>query len=70
MKKIHLTDGLPSDITMKDQSEEVKELTQNILKLSLESGLSYKEMNKALYLADKGLYESAISRCFLDVFKS
>lgn len=64
MKKIQLADGLPADIRAKEQSSEVNELTKEIQKICKNSGLSYVEMNKALYLADKGLYEKVIMNRF------
>lgn len=61
MKKIQLTDGLPSNVLLEDQSDEVVSLVEKIATLGMESGLSYVEINKALYLADKGLYINVIS---------
>ncbi|GGP17431.1 hypothetical protein [Oceanobacillus neutriphilus] len=62
MKKIHLTDGQPSDIRLNEQSVELKELVDSIEKLVMDSGLSYVSINKALYLADKGLYMRVITK--------
>lgn len=56
MKRIQLTDGMPSDIRRKEQSKQVNELADKIKDICLKSKLSYKEKNKALYLADKELY--------------
>lgn len=56
MKKIQLSDGMPSDIRRNEVSTKVKELLDNTKKLCKESELSYVEINKALYLADKELY--------------
>ncbi len=56
MKKIQLSDGMPSDIRRNEVSAKVKELLDNTKKLCKESELSYVEINKALYLADKELY--------------
>ncbi|MDT2668483.1 hypothetical protein [Enterococcus dongliensis] len=56
MKKIQLSDGMPSDIRRNEVSTKVKELLDNTKKLCEESELSYVEINKALYLADKELY--------------
>ncbi len=61
MKKIQLTDGLPADIRPKEQSDQVNQLFQELKKCCKNSGLSYVEMNKALYLTDKGLYEATIT---------
>gem|GEM_PF-2604448 len=62
MKKIQLSDGMPTDILSEDQPKEVVSLLDKIMELSLKSGLSYVEVNKALYLADKGLFERTIWR--------
>lgn len=56
MKRIQLTDGMPSDIRRKEQSKQVNELADNIKDICSKSNLRYKEKNKALYLADKELY--------------
>ncbi|WP_277585869.1 hypothetical protein [Psychrobacillus antarcticus] len=61
MKKIQLTDGLPVDIKKAIQSVPVRKLTEDIISISQQSGLNYTEINKALYLADKGLYEKVIT---------
>lgn len=60
MKRIQLSDGQPTDIRKRDESKEVVELTENIIKVCRESGLSYADVNKALYLADKELYFGVI----------
>ena len=56
MKKIQLSDGMPNDIRRTEISTKAKELLDNTKKLCVESDLSYVEINKALYLADKELY--------------
>ncbi|MBX8938521.1 hypothetical protein [Enterococcus gilvus] len=61
MKKIQLSDGAPSDIRRAEITQKVKDLLDNTKKLCEESGLSYIEINKALYLADKELYMEKIS---------
>ena len=61
MKKIQLSDGMPSDIRRTEVSIKAKELLDNTKKICKESGLSYVEINKALYLADKELYMEKIS---------
>ncbi|WP_413538712.1 hypothetical protein [Enterococcus malodoratus] len=61
MKKIQLSDGAPSDIRRTEVSQKTKELMDNTKKLCKKSGLSYVEINKALYLADKELYMEKIS---------
>lgn len=60
MKKIQLSDGMPTDIELENQSDEVKELFYSINRIALYSGLNYAEINKALYLSDKELYKKAI----------
>lgn len=60
MKRIQLTDGLPSDIRRKEQSKQVNELVDKIKAICEKSELSYREKNKALYLADKELYIETI----------
>ncbi|MFS0952425.1 hypothetical protein ACFC3A_12475 [Enterococcus thailandicus] len=61
MKKIQLSDGMPSDIQKSEVPEKVKDLIGATKKLCKDSGLSYVEINKALYLADKELYMEKIS---------
>ena len=61
MKKIQLSDGMPSDIRRTEIAQRVKDLLDNTKKICKESGLSYVEINKALYLADKELYMQKIS---------
>jgi len=61
MKKIQLSDGMPSDIRRTEINQKTKELLDNVTKLCEDSGLSYVEINKALYLADKELYMNRIS---------
>ncbi|WP_270608684.1 hypothetical protein [Enterococcus thailandicus] len=61
MKKIQLSDGMPSDIQKTEVSEKVKDLIDATKNLCKDSGLSYVEINKALYLADKELYMEKIS---------
>lgn len=56
MKKIQLSDGQPSNIERREQSNQGNTLTDEIKNICKESGLSYVEVNKALYLADKELY--------------
>lgn len=61
MKKIQLADGMPNSIELKNQSDSVKKLVDNIKKVCLESGENYVNQNKALYLADKELYMEKIN---------
>ncbi|BBM17664.1 hypothetical protein G15_1309 [Enterococcus avium] len=56
MKKIQLSDGMPIDIQRKNLNITSVELLKKVKKLCVESDLSYVEINKALYLADKELY--------------
>lgn len=60
MKKIQLTDGLPSSIRSQEQSEAVISLTETIKEACKDSNLSYAEINKALYLSDTELYTETI----------
>lgn len=60
MKKIQLTDGLPSSIRSQEQSEAVISLTETIKQACKYSNLSYSEINKALYLSDTELYAETI----------
>lgn len=62
MKKIQLSNGMPSSIRRTEVKEKTKTLTDEIRQLCEESKLSYVEMNKALYLADKELYTETINR--------
>lgn len=62
MKRIQLSDGQPTDICKVNESNEVVELTNHIIQVCKESGLSYVDVNKALYLADKELYLETIYR--------
>ncbi|WP_251867587.1 hypothetical protein [Enterococcus malodoratus] len=56
MKKIQLSDGMPTDIQRQNLNVNNIELLEKVKKLCVESDLSYVEINKALYLADKELY--------------
>lgn len=60
MKKIQLTDGLPSSIRSQEQSEVVISLIKTIKQACKDSNLSYTEINKALYLSDTELYAETI----------
>lgn len=67
MENIRLVEKNSVDFMLKEESEEVLNLFNEIIKISVESGLSYLEINKALYLANKGLYDNTISkRCSLN----
>lgn len=61
MKKIQLTEGQPTSIRAKDETQEVIILSDIIISKCEKSGLSYVEVNKALYLADKELYMRTIN---------
>ncbi len=61
MKKIQLSDGMPNSISKNELTPVTNELLERIEELCKESGLSYVEINKALYLADKELYMEKIS---------
>ncbi|MDT2399192.1 hypothetical protein ABQD97_06150 [Enterococcus avium] len=56
MKKIQLSDGMPNSISKNELTPATNELLERIEELCKESELSYVEINKALYLADKELY--------------
>lgn len=61
MKKIQLTDGMPVSIRREDQERKIIELLEKIKDACNQSGLSYVDTNKALYLADKELYQEKIN---------
>lgn len=61
MKRIQLADSLPASIIEKDQSPKVIELLEKIKVECNQSGISYIEINKALYLADKEFYIKALT---------
>ncbi|MEK5096693.1 hypothetical protein [Bacillus sp. FSL W8-0848] len=60
MRRIQLTDGMPSNITKNELKQETLELLKAVIKECSKSGLSYVEINKALHLADEELYKSVI----------
>ncbi|KNE22447.1 hypothetical protein [Virgibacillus pantothenticus] len=62
MKKIDLINESSIDAMFKEQAKEVRNLTEDVIKVCFKSGLSYKDMNKALYIADKGLYRNTINK--------
>jgi len=62
MKKIHLVDCLPTVIKKNSQKKETLELFLRIAEACENSNLSYVEINKALYLADKELFEKTINK--------
>lgn len=61
MKKIQLSDGMPTDIQRRNLNANNIELLEKVKKLCVDSDLSYVEINKALYLADKELYIKLIN---------
>lgn len=61
MKKIQLSDGMSNNISKNELTPATNELLERIEELCKESELSYVEINKALYLADKELYMEKIS---------
>lgn len=61
MKRINLSDGMPSSIITNDLKLESQDLLNKIKKECVSSGLSYVEINKALHLADEELYKSVIN---------
>ncbi|MEH7153041.1 hypothetical protein CN404_19870 [Bacillus thuringiensis] len=60
MKKIQLTDGMPTSIKREELKKSIENLLMKIKEECLKSELSYVEENKALHLADEGLYKSVI----------
>ncbi|MCB4341143.1 MULTISPECIES: hypothetical protein [Bacillus] len=64
MKRIQLTDGMPSTITKNELKQETLELLKAVIKECSKSGLSYVEINKALHLADEELYKNVIHKSF------
>lgn len=61
MKKIQLSDGMPNSISKNELTPATNELLERIEELCKESGLTYVQINEALYLADKELYMEKIS---------
>lgn len=61
MKKIQLSDGMPTTANKEAQHEDTKKLVNQIKALCDESKLSYVEVNKALYLADTELYTELLN---------
>jgi len=57
MREISSANGTKGDEIIYPKSQE---LSKEIFDLCIKSGLSYLEQNKALYIADRGLYERAI----------
>lgn len=62
MRQIKLTDGLPTNIRKEDLSTNTLILVNKIINSSIESGLSYVEINKALHLVDEELYLRALNK--------
>ncbi|HDT6577489.1 TPA: hypothetical protein QFT23_003668 [Bacillus cereus] len=60
MKKIQLSDGMPASVGRGDLKLKTIELLEIIKEACTKSGLSYVEMNTALYVADEELYKSVI----------
>ncbi|ATH93214.1 hypothetical protein ACH95_13995 [Bacillus glycinifermentans] len=69
MKRIQLTDGMPSNISKNELKQETLELLKAVIKECSKSGLSYVEINKALHLADEELYKSVIHRSCINFHK-
>ncbi|PGM88005.1 hypothetical protein [Bacillus cereus] len=61
MKKIQLTDGMPTNVKRVDLKPKTIELLEKIKEECTKSDLSYVEMNKALHVADEELYISVIN---------
>lgn len=64
MKKIQLSDGMPTYSERKRFDSKTLELANKLKKECVNSGLSYTEINKALYLADKELYIGLLNKRF------
>ncbi|AFQ19372.1 hypothetical protein P9Y62_31130 [Bacillus thuringiensis] len=64
MKKIQLTDGMPTSIKREELKKSTENLLMKIKEECLKSELSYVEVNKALHLADEELYKSVIHNAF------
>lgn len=60
-KKIELSDGQPTSIDRSLASKKSGELADEIKELCKSKGMSYVEINKALYLADTELCIEIIS---------
>lgn len=60
MRKIQLVEGV-SGITKRNVKPETETLMKSIVEKCSKSGLSYVEINKALYLADGELYKTIIN---------
>lgn len=61
LKKVELSDGQPSSIDRSLASKKSVELADEIKELCKSKGMSYVEINKALYLADTELCIETIS---------
>lgn len=61
MKKIQLTDGMPTSVKKEDLKKDKENLLVKIKEECLKSRLSYVEVNKAIYLADKEFYKSVVN---------
>ena len=64
MKRIQLSDGMPSNVRRIELRAKTIELLEAIKTECKKSGLSYVEMNKALHMADEELYISVINRSY------
>ncbi|MDT2830878.1 hypothetical protein P7H62_06230 [Vagococcus carniphilus] len=61
LKRVELSDGQPTSIDRNLASKRSKELADEIKELCKSKGVSYVEINKALYIADTELCIETIS---------
>lgn len=64
MKKIQLIDGMPASIQRKSISKSAERLLDEITEVCEKSGLSYKDINTALHIADEELYRKVLEEPF------
>lgn len=64
MKRIQLSDGMPTTVERSVLKEGTRKLLDAVLEVCETSGLSYVEINKALHIADEELYREVIEREF------
>ncbi|API92670.1 MULTISPECIES: hypothetical protein [unclassified Virgibacillus] len=62
MKRIQLSDGMPTSVRRVELNPKTLNLLEKIKEECSKSGLSYVKVNKALHLADEELYKEAINK--------
>lgn len=62
MKRIQLSDGMPSNVGRIDLTKQGERILEAIKQCLIDGGLSYTEINKILYLADQELYIETITK--------